>query len=112
MDRFKNNKTQYKIFTNSLPRYGNNRKPKGITQVPSDKICYNQPSGFSVTEPNIGSPIFPTNLPNPEVPQDAPVGALECLTFTDGSTQLNEQLVYPVTSKDPKTQGNLITSYT
>ena len=120
MDRFKNNKTQYKIFTNSLPRYGNNRKPKGITQVPSNKICYNQPSGFSNTSPNIGDPTSPysiTNpLPNPGDPPEAPSGALDCLKLTDVSTDkstpLDEQFVYPVTSKDPTNQGNLITSYT
>jgi len=69
----KNNKTQYRIFTNSSPRYGNTRKPRGITLVPSNKICYNQPSGFSATEPSIAYPPIspygnPPNLPNPGNP--------------------------------------------
>jgi hypothetical protein len=105
----KNNKTQYRIFTNSSPRYGNTRKPRGITLVPSNKICYNQPSGFSATEPSIGGPISPANLPNPGDALPKPDGALECLAVTN-SMELNAQLVYVVNSLD--SDRNLITSYT
>ena len=111
----KNNKTQYRIFTNSSPRYGNTRKPRGITLVPSNKICYNQPSGFSATDGSIDyTPISPygnpPNLPKPGNPQTPPSGALECLKLSDGSTALKDQLVYVVNSINPN--GGLITSYT